>query len=172
MPFGTWDYVEFGPAGPVLTEQCTETLDLKPSESLAVNEIIQGAYKKYIELEAKHTDRLRIGDKLEVTITPSRDQALPILERLWAGLDNVLDARKQGIARRHLPLGRIFAVSEFEFGGPTVTLAVRKETGAYNYEIKRDCPEDSGAGDGARSGRALTLPAEYQRFWDEPATDE
>ena len=172
MPFGTWDYVEYGPAGPALSDQCSETLDLKPSELLAVNEVIQGAYKEYLELEAAHTDRQRVGDSLNVTITPFREQALSILEQLWADLDNILDTRKQGIARRHLPLGRIFAVLEFEFGGPTVKFTFDKKRGAYDYEITRDWPEDSGVRDGGRSGRALTLPPEYQRFWDEPATDE
>jgi tRNA A-37 threonylcarbamoyl transferase component Bud32 len=172
VPFGTLDYIESGPAGPVLTDQCAETLDLKPSELLAVNETIQIAYRKYLELETTHTNRQRVGDSLKVTITPFREQALPILEQLWADLDNVLDTRKQGIARRHLPLGRIFAVLEFEFGGPTVKFTFEKKHGAYDYKITRDWPDDSGKRDGGRSGRALTLPPEYQRFWDGPATDE
>jgi hypothetical protein len=172
MPFGAWDYVEYGPAGPALTDECAETLDLKPSELLAVNEIIQGAYREYLELEAARTDRQRVGDSLKVTITPFREQALAILERLWADLDSILDTRKRAIARRHLPLGRAFSVSELEFGGPAVTLTVKKEGRAYNYEIKRDWPEDSGMSDGGRSGRHLTLPPEYQRFWDVATSDE
>lgn len=55
--------VPFGSAGPVLMEECAETLVLKSSELFAVNEIMQGAYQKYLELEAAHTSRQRFWNE-------------------------------------------------------------------------------------------------------------
>ncbi|MHC4354955.1 MAG: protein kinase domain-containing protein [Planctomycetota bacterium] len=170
FPYGTWDYIEFGQAGPTLTEQCAQTLDLKPSELLAVNNILQNAHRQYLELEASYTTEQRTDDRLEVTIAPFRDQALPFLEQLWDDLDAVLDARKQAIVRRHLPFGRMFGT--YQFGEPTAKITISKQGKMFLYETKYEWPKGSRKDGGGGSGGNSTLPPEYQRFWDETAPDK
>jgi predicted Ser/Thr protein kinase/ribosomal protein L7/L12 len=170
FPYGTWDYIEFGQAGPAVTERCAQTLDLKPSELLAVNNILQNAHRQYLELEATHTTTQRTDNRLEVTITPFRKQALLFLERLWNDLDAVLDARKQAITRRHLPFGRMFGT--LQFGEPTATVIISKQGNMFDYETRYEWPKGSRKGGGGGEGHNSTLPPEYQRFWDEPTTNE
>jgi len=172
FPYGTREYVNYGPAGPELTEQCVETLDLKPSELLAVNDILRSAHQEYFELEANHTTKQRTGDHLEATISPFRDEALPFLEQLWTDLDEVLDTRQRAVARRHLPLGRMFG--KLQFGEPTVTITIDKQGRTFLYETKYEWPKGSrkGGGSGGGSGSNSTLPPECQRFWDETDTNE
>jgi predicted Ser/Thr protein kinase/ribosomal protein L7/L12 len=170
FPYGTSDYIEWGPTGPSLSEPCVETLDLKPSELVAVNSILQSAHQKYSELEDSRTTKKRTGDHLEVTITPFRDEALAFLEQLWADLDEVLDIRKKAIARRHLPLGRMFGT--FEFGEPTVTMVFDKQGGTFNYKITYQWPEGTGKSGGGMSGLTGVLSPEYRRFWDDAQVSE
>jgi len=165
FPYGTWDHIEFSPAGPTLTEQCVQTMDLKSSEQLAVNNILQKAHQRYLELEDTHTPKQSSDNHIEVTIAPFRERALPILEQLWNDLDAVLDTQKQEIARRHLPFGRLFGT--FQFGEPTVTVTISKQGGTFLYGTKYEWPEGNGKSGGGTSGGGPSLPPEYQRFWDE-----
>lgn len=170
FPVGTWDYIDLGPAGPTLTDACAQTMDLKPSELLAVNSILQKAYQSYLDLEAAHTNMQHSGDHLEATIAPFREQALVFLEQLWQDLDAVLDSRKQAIARRHLPFGRMFGL--VQFGEPKVTMTIEREDNAFNYEIAYQWPKASGKQGGGGKGRMPTLPPECQRFWDRAQIEE
>jgi hypothetical protein len=169
FPVGTWDYIEFGPTGPTLTESCAQTLDLKPSESLAVNDILQQAYQGYLALEASHTTRQRGDNQLTVTIAPFHDQALAFLERLWSDLDAVLDPRKQAIARRHLPFGRLFGT--LQFGEPAVILTMSQQDKTFRYELEYQWPKSSSRSGGGTMGAGPALPPEYQRFWDEAQSE-
>ncbi len=170
FPSGTEDYVKSSPDGPTLSEQCIETLDLKPSEVLAVNKILRNASKEYFELEAGNMTKWRIGDHLEVTIAPFPQEAVTFLEKLWADLDKALDERKRAVARRHLPLRKMFGA--FEFGRPTVMITIDKDGSFFNYDLKYEWPEDSGRIGGGGTGRTNTLDPVYQRLWDESSTEE
>ena len=165
FPTGTWGYLEFGPQGPTLTDQCAQTLDLKPSERLAVNELLQSTYAEYLVLEAQHTTRERSGDHVEAIIMPFREQALPILERFWDQLDATLDSRKQDIARRHLPLAQVLGA--FHFGEPIARLTIDRQSDLFIVNVEYEWPEGSGKSGGGSSGRTGTLPQEYQRFWND-----
>ena len=169
FPQGTPGDVELSDPGPVLTEQCIQILDLGPSELVAVNGILRTAYQDYGALEAQHTTAHRSGGQLHVTIAPFRAEAEPFLERLWRELDTALDARRRALARRHLPLGRIFGT--LQFGGPKVTILITKQDNMFSYETRYEWHKGSGKTDGKSSGRATTLPPEYRRFWRKDSTD-
>jgi hypothetical protein len=167
LPRGVPGHVEFGPEGPTLTNECVKILGLESSEGVVLNSILQAAYGRYLELEGRHIVRVRGDDNLSVTISPFREEAEDFLERLWADLDEILDGRRRAIARRHLPLGQIFGT--FQFGGPTVKIAINKQGGSFNYDTKYEWPEGSGKSGSGTSGRSGALPPEYRRFWqDEP----
>ena len=86
-------------------------------------------------------------------------------ERLWSDLDAALDPRKQAIARRHLPFGRLFGT--LQFGEPGVTLTLSQQDRSFRYELEYQWPKSSSRSGGGTMGAGPALPPEYQRFWDE-----
>jgi hypothetical protein len=170
FPSGRPSYVTFGPEGPTLTDECTGTLGLGPSQTRQVNSILGAAYTQYLELESRHTQRYQAAGSLTVIISPFRQKAEALLGQLWADLDSVLDEHQRALARKHLPLGQIFGT--FQFGEPEVTIAISKTGDTFVYTTQYKWPEGSGRSGGGTSGGGGTLPPEYQRFWNQTATDE
>ncbi len=166
FPNGSPDDLTFGPEGPTLNDICILKLNLKPPEAMEVNRILQAAHKKYLELEEQHTEHLRSGNNLIVTIFPFRQEAKSFLEQLWTDLDSVLDEEQRVLAREHLPLGQLFGMNQF--GQAKVTISISKENDAFSHSTKVDWPDRSQKD----LGTGKTLPAELQRFWDQPATNE
>jgi predicted Ser/Thr protein kinase len=170
FPYGRPGYLTFGPEGPTLTDECTTILGLEPSQTMQVNSILRTAYTEYTELEARYTDAQQAAGSLAVIISPFQQEALAFLGRLWADLDSVLDEHQRALARRHLPLGRIFGT--FQFGEPKVIIAILKTGDTFTYTTRYEWPEGSDRSGGGTSGSGSTLPPEYQRFWNQTATDE
>jgi hypothetical protein len=171
LPYGAPDDLTFGQEGPTLSEQCTRTLELEPSQAAQVHKILRRAYRQYLELEKQNTQQYRKVNSLTVIISPFRQEAESFLKQFWADLDSILDEQKRTIARRHLPLGQMFGT--FLFGGPTVTISVSKENGRFSYYTTYKWPKGSGkSGKGTSSGGGSTLPPKYRRFWEEPATKD
>ena len=166
FPNGSPDDLTFGPDGPTLNDRCVLELNLKPPEAMEVNRILQAAHKKYLELEAQYTEQLRSGNSLKVTISPFRQEAEKFLEDLWVELDSVLDTEQHVLAREHLPLGQLFGKNYF--GNAKVIIMISKEDGTFSHTttVVRSGRSET------NSGRSNKLPAELQRFWDQPSTDE
>jgi len=171
FPYGTPEDLIFGPEGPTLSDQCVQALELEPSEAAQVHKILRRAYRQYLELERRNTQQYREVNSLTVIISPFRQEAESFLKQFWADLDSILDEQKRTLARRHLPLGQMFGT--FQFGGPTVTISVSKENGMFSYYTTCKWPKGSGkSGKGTSKGGGRTLPSEYRRFWEEPATKD
>ena len=171
LPYGTPEDLTFGPEGPTLSDECTRTLELEPSEAAQVHKILRRAYRQYLELERQNTQQYRAVNSLTVIISPFRQEAESFLKQFWADLDSILDEQKRTLARRHLPLGQMFGT--FQFGGPTVTISVSKENGMFSYYTTYKWPKGSGkSGKGTSKGGGSTLPPKYRRFWEEPATKD
>jgi len=174
LPYGTPEDLTFGPEGPTLSDQCIRTLELEQSEVAQVHKILRGAYRQYLELERQNTQQLRSEDGLTVIISPFREEAERFLVQLWADLDSILDEQKRTLARRHLPLGQMFGT--FQFGGPEVAIAVTEAAGTFIYSTVYKWPKGKSSIVGKSSvdmaGMGRTLPSEYRRFWEEPATDK
>ena len=136
-----------------------------------MHKILRRAYRQYLELERRNTQQYREVNSLTVIISPFRQETESFLKQLWADLDSILDEGKRALARRYLPLGQMFGT--FQFGGPTVTISVSKENGRFSYYTTYKWPKGSGkSGKGTSKGSGSTLPSEYRRFWQEPATDK
>jgi hypothetical protein len=171
FPYGTPEDLIFGSEGPTLSDECTRTLELEPSEAVQVHKILRRAYRQYLELERQNTQQYRKVNSLTVIISPFRQEAESFLKQFWADLDSILDEQKRTLARRHLPLGQMFGT--FQFGGPTVTISVSKENGMFSYYTTYKWPKGSGkSGKGTSKGGGSTLPPKYRRFWEEPATKD
>jgi len=67
FPYGAQDDLTLGPEGPTLNDTCVLKLNLKPSEAMEMNRILQTAYVRYLELEAQYTQQLPDGNSLKVT---------------------------------------------------------------------------------------------------------
>ncbi|MHC4560575.1 MAG: protein kinase domain-containing protein [Planctomycetota bacterium] len=166
LPYGTPDDITFGQEGPTLSDECTRTLELEPSEAVQVHKILRRAYRQYLELERQNTQQYRKVNSLTVIISPFRQEAESFLKQFWTDLDSILDEQKRTLARRHLPLGQMFGT--FQFGGPKVTISISKENGRFSYYTTYKWQEGSGkSGKGTSSGGGSTLPPEYDRFWQE-----
>jgi hypothetical protein len=170
FPYGRPGYLIFGPEGPTLTDECASTLGLGSSQMMEVKSILGAAYTQYLELESRHTQRQQADGSLTVIISSFREEAQALLEQLWADLDSVLDEHQRAVARRHLPLGQIFGT--FQFGEPEVTIAISKTGDTFVYTTQYKWPKGSDRSGGDTSGSGSTLPPEYQRFWNQTATDE
>jgi len=174
FPYGIEGDLTFGQEGPTLSDECTGTLELEPSEAAQVHKILRRAYRQYLELERQNTQQYRAVNSLTVIISPFREEAESFLKQFWADLDSILDKQKRTIARRHLPLGQMFGT--FQFGGPKVTIAVSKVNDVFNYATIYEWPKGSSKVGGRSSvdmaGRSNTLPSKYRRFWEQSATDE
>jgi len=166
FPYGDPDDLTFGPEGPTLNDICILKLNLKPSEAMEVNRILQAAHKKYLALEAQYTEQLRSGNSLKVTISPFREEAESFLEELWIELDNTLDTEQRVLACEHLPLGQLLGKNQF--GQAKVIIEISKQNGAFDHTTTVEWPDRSEGG----SGQSDKLPAELQRFWDQSPTDE
>jgi len=166
FPYGDPDDLTFGPEGPTLNDTCILKLNLKPSEAMEVNRILQAAHKKYLALEAQYTEQLRSGNSLKVTISPFREEAESFLEELWIELDNTLDTEQRVLACEHLPLGQLLGKNQF--GQAKVIIEISKQNGAFDHTTTVEWPDRSEGG----SGQSDKLPAELQRFWDQSPTDE
>ncbi|MGB2808783.1 MAG: hypothetical protein WBC22_13650, partial [Sedimentisphaerales bacterium] len=164
--YGAEGDLTFGPEGPVLNDICILKLNLKSQEATLVNSILQAAHKRYLELEARYTEQLHSGNSLQVTISPFRQEAESFLEQLWIELDSTLDESQRALAREHLPLGQIFG--KYQFGQAKVIIMITKENSAFSHTttVVRSGRRETG------SGRSNKLPAELQRFWNQPPTDE
>ncbi|UCG58801.1 MAG: hypothetical protein JSU70_04665, partial [Phycisphaerales bacterium] len=163
-------YVTFRPEGPTLTDRAKKRLQLTESDTAAVNNILRDAYKGYVALEGRHTQRLRAANSLTVTISPFQEEAERFLEQVWADLDDVLDEQKRATARERLPLGEIFG--KYGLGKPTVRVVITKGNGMFSYAtIFEGGGADQEKGE-VSSGTGKTLPDEYRRFWDETAADK
>jgi len=167
FPYGAKGDLTFGPEGLTLNDKCVLNLNLKPSEAMEVNRILQTAHKKYLELEGRYTEQLRSGNSLKVTISPFRKEAESFLEELWIELDNTLDTEQRVLAREHLPLGQL--LGKYQFGQAKVIIMISKENGMFSYTTTCERPDKRTESGG---GRNKTLPHELQRFWKEPATDK
>ncbi len=174
LPYGAPDDLTFGQEGPTLSDQCTRTLELEPSEAVEVNNILRRAYRQYLALERRNTQQYRAVNSLAVIISPFREEAESFLKQFWADIDSILDEQKRTIARRHLPLGQMFGT--FQFGGPKVTIAISKVNDVFNYATVYEWPKGSSKLGGRSTvdmaGIGNTLPPEYRRFWEEPATKD
>ncbi len=171
FPYGIPEDLTFGTEGPTLSDECTRTLELEPSEAAQVHKILRRAYRQYLELERQNTQQYRAVNSLTVIISPFRQEAESFLKQFWADLDSILDEQKRTLARRHLPLGQMFGT--FQFGGPKVTIAISKENGRFSYYTTYKWPKGSGkSGKGTSSGGGSTLPPKYRRFWEQSATDK
>jgi tRNA A-37 threonylcarbamoyl transferase component Bud32 len=172
LPYGAPEDLTFEPEGLTLSDQCIQALELEPSEAAQVHKILRRAYRQYLELERRNTQQYRAVNSLTVIISPFRQEAESFLKQFWADLDSILDEQKRTLARRHLPLGQMFGT--FQFGGPTVTISVSKENGMFSYYTTYKWPKGSGKSGrkGTSSGGGSTLPPEYRRFWEEPATKD
>jgi hypothetical protein len=164
--YGAQGDLTFGPEGPTLNDTCVLKLNLKPQEATLVNSILQAAHKRYQELEAQYTEQLGSGNSLKVTISPFREEVKSFLEKLWAELDNTLDEEQRVLARKHLPLGRIFGKNQF--GQATVIFIITKENGTFSHTTTVEWYDRSETG----TGRGNKLPAELQRYWSQSTTDE
>jgi len=174
LPYGAPEDLTFGPEGPTLSDECIQTLELELSQSAQVHKILRRAYRQYLELERRNTQQYRGVNSLTVIISPFRQEAESFLKQLWADLDSILDEGKRALARRHLPLGQMFET--FQFGGPEVTISIMEAGGTFTYSTVYKWPKGessiSGRGVGDMTGSGSTLPFEYRRFWEEPATDK
>jgi tRNA A-37 threonylcarbamoyl transferase component Bud32 len=167
FPKGSPDDLTFGPEGPTLSDRCILDLNLEPSETTAeLNRILRVAHKRYLEMEARYTEKLRSGNSLKVTISPYREEAEKFLEDLWAELDSILDTKQRELAREHMPLEQLFG--KYQFGRAKVIIMISKENGTFSYTTTVEWPDRSETG----SGQSDKLPAELQRFWSQSATEE
>ena len=167
FPNGLPDDLTFGPEGPTLSDRCILNLNLEPSETTAeLNRILQAAHKRYLEMEARYTEKLRSGNSLKVTISPFREEAEKFLEGLWDMVDSILDEEQRALAREHLPLGQLFG--KYRFGQARVTIMITKENGTFSHKTKVEWPDRNEES----SGTGNTLPAELQRFWNQPEADK
>ena len=167
FPNGSPDDLIFGSEGPTLNDICVLELNLKPPEATEVNRILQAAYKRYQGIEAKYTEQLRSGNSLKVTISPFREEAEKFLEELWIELDSTFDTEQRVLAREHLPLGRL--LGKYQFGQATVIIMITQENGTFSHTTTVKWP---GSRSDTSSGHGNKLPAELQRFWSQPPTDE
>ncbi|MBA7620055.1 Serine/threonine-protein kinase PknD [subsurface metagenome] len=167
FPYGDEGDLTFGPEGLTLNDTCVLKLNLKPSEAMEVNRILQTAYDRYPELEAQYTQQLRAGNSLKVTISPFREEAESFLEQLWVELDSTLDEEQRVLARKHLPLGLIFGKNQF--GQARVIFMITKENGMFSYTTTCERPDGRTESGG---GRNKTLRPGLQRFWEQSATDK
>jgi tRNA A-37 threonylcarbamoyl transferase component Bud32 len=167
FPNGSPDDLTFGPGGPTLSDRCILNLNLEPSETtVKLNRILQAAHKRYMVLEGRYTQQLRAGNRLKVIISPFREEAEKFLEDLWVKLDGVLDTEQRELAREHMPLGQLFG--KYQFGQARVIIEISKKNGTFDHTTTVEWPDRREAG----SGQGNKLPAELQRFWDQPSTDE
>ena len=165
--YGDPDDLTFGPEGPTLNNMCVVLkLHLKPPEATEVNRILQSAHKRYQELEAQHTEQLRSGNNLNVTISPFREEAKSLLEQLWAELDSTLDEEQRVRARQHLPLGYLFGKNQF--GQAKVTFMITKENDIFSHTTIVEWPDRSNTS----MGSGKTLPGELQRYWEQSEMDK
>nr|NIP28857.1 hypothetical protein [Phycisphaerae bacterium]NIS54774.1 hypothetical protein [Phycisphaerae bacterium]NIU12374.1 hypothetical protein [Phycisphaerae bacterium]NIU60268.1 hypothetical protein [Phycisphaerae bacterium]NIV02127.1 hypothetical protein [Phycisphaerae bacterium] len=165
--YGDPDDLTFGPDGPTLNNTCVVLkLRLEPPEATEVNRILKSAHKRYQELEAQHTEQLRSGNSLQVTISPFREEAKNFLEDLWTELDNVLDEEQRVLARRHIPLGYLFGKNQF--GQAKIIFMITKENDIFSHTTTVEWPDRSNTG----MGRGKTLPGELQRYWEEPEAEK
>jgi len=167
LPHGpTSNDLTFGPDGPALNDICILKLDLEPSKVAEVNKILQDAYPRYMALEDRYTQRLRSGNSLKVTISPFREEAESFLEELWVELDSKLDMEQRELAREHMPLEQLFGKNQF--GQATVIFLITKENGTFSHTTTVEWPDRKEVG----SGQSDKLPANLQRYWNQPSTDE
>ena len=167
FPNGSPDDLTFGPEGPTLSDRCILDLNLEPSETTAeLNRILQAAHKRYLEMEARYTEKLRSGNSLKLTISPYREEAEKFLEGLWDMVDSVLDEEQRALAREHLPLGQL--LGKYQFGQAKVIIMITKENGTFSHTTT---VEQSGRSE-SYLGQSDKLPAELQQFWDQAFTDE
>jgi tRNA A-37 threonylcarbamoyl transferase component Bud32 len=164
--YGDPDDLTFGPEGPALKDTCILKLNLEPQKVSYINSILQDTHKRYHEIEARYTEQLRSGNSLKVTISPFREEAKNFLENIWSELDNVLDEEQRILARKHLPFGYIFGQNQF--GQAKVIFLITKENDTFSYTSTIEWPNRSQTG----SGRSDVLPADLQRFWEEPEAEK
>jgi len=166
FPNGSPDDLTFGPEGPTLNDTCVLKLNLEPQEATLVNSILQAAHKRYQELEAQYTEHLRAGNRLKVTISPFRKEAVIFLQQFLTDLDSVLDEEQCVLYRRHLPWGYLFGRNKF--GQAKVIIEISKENDTFTHTTTVEWADRSEVS----SGQSDKLPAELQRFWDQAFTDE
>ncbi|MHC4084530.1 MAG: serine/threonine-protein kinase [Planctomycetota bacterium] len=164
--YGVQGDLTFGQEGPTLNDRCVLKLNLEPPEATEVNRILRTAQKRYQELEAQHTEQLRSGNSLKVTISPFREEAKSFLEQLWSELDSTLDEEQRDLARKHLPFGYLFGKNQF--GQATVIFLITKENGIFTHRTTTEWPDKSYGG----VGQSKTLPANLQQFWEPSETEK
>jgi hypothetical protein len=166
LPYGRPEYVSVTDDGVRLGSELILALDLQPSEAASLEGFLGRAYESYEQLEMQHADITRSGNTVEVTISRFESEATEFLQQVWSDLEDILDERREHLARYHLPLGRLFG--SFHLGRPNVGVTIEEDekNGAFSYKATFQWPPGSGKAGGQLSGRTTTLPPEFQRYWD------
>ncbi|MEW6360434.1 MAG: serine/threonine-protein kinase [Planctomycetota bacterium] len=154
----TADFLRFGPMGPTVSKEFSQTLDLRPMEEEAVNKALQEAHRKYVALEEKHTKVFKDDQgHVHVTVSPFSADVKAIEKELWSKIDVVLDERQRAVARRHLPLGEILP-----YGDGETTMEIWHEGLSYHWKAKTGGLFSRGTS----SGSSPLLFNQYKRFWE------
>jgi len=184
FPQGRPGFVDYTPAGPVLSDTCVETLGLQPVRP-QLDAVLAKAWTDYTAIESQHSQIARSGDVLRATIEPFRPQSEQFLRQLWKDLDGVLSEPQRIIARGELPLNAMFG--RLGFGEHALTLNIIKRGDIFEYQIEYG-PSLRGGGNlasGSRrdmkygagmrgpwnsaSGSRPDLPPEFQYLWNRAA---
>jgi len=164
FPQGQPGFVDYTPAGPVLSDTCIETLGLQAIRP-QLDAVLATAWTDYAAVESQHSQIARSGNVLHATIEPFRPQAEQFLRQLWKDLDRVLSEPQRIIARGELPLNAMFG--RLGFGEHALTLNIIKRDNMFEYKIEYG--SSTRGPRGSASGSRPDLPPEFQYLWNRAA---
>jgi predicted Ser/Thr protein kinase len=152
--------------GPVLDSFLEQRLRLSPKQHDDVAAVIRAAFEEYLVLEMKFVHQERPGvNRVVTTIDAFPDEFAAVENRLWTGLDAVLNRDQQVLARHYLPVrSERMVPGLLGWGGEACQITVWQVGTWFHWSIS------ARAGGGPLlSSSAPQLPAEYQRFWNNAA---
>lgn len=175
---GHWDVTN---EGPVLNSAGKQTFDLRPDQATRVNQILQSAYRSYLEAEQQHSTRTtnELGH-LVITISEFPEIEIETLEAdLWTQLDEVLDLDQQKRMRSNLTVHTGDGIARLGSkrwkpgilgwgrGGARIELWKVGTWFHWNARIKVGSHATT-----VPSGSAPELPEEFARFWIDETESE
>jgi hypothetical protein len=162
------------PSGPEFTDDFARgAMHLKPSQIRQAGKVLPAIYQEYLVLEAQHTEQhTNDAGHVVVRINPFPAPIEKLENRLWSGLDAILDPEQQSIARLNLKLDppepengtgmdELVRPGFFGWGKAGANIWLWREGEWYRWKIQTRGYE--------YISRAPQLPEEYRRLWKEPA---